>query len=109
MCTRIPLANYWLWLSTANIKQKGESFKPKYIKLLSAGGSESPAKVLAEAGIDFHQKSFWQGGFDVLSDLVSQLEKLAQTKSLIATYKRPIYNYIAEEYPCILRLKALSA
>ncbi len=57
-------------------KSEGESFKPKYLKMLSTGGSEAPAKVLADAGIDFRQRSFWQGGFDVISDLVSQLEKI---------------------------------
>ncbi|HSG42794.1 MAG TPA: M3 family oligoendopeptidase, partial [Anaerolineales bacterium] len=31
-------------------KAEGDSFKPKYLKILSAGGSEAPAKILAEAG-----------------------------------------------------------
>ncbi len=57
-------------------KSEGENFKPKYLKLLSTGGSEAPAKVLADAGIDFRLRSFWQGGFDVIGDLVSQLEKI---------------------------------
>jgi oligoendopeptidase F len=55
-------------------KREGESFKPRYIKLLSAGGSEAPMKVLEEAGIDARQASFWQGGFDVIAGLVDQLE-----------------------------------
>ncbi len=57
-------------------KAEGESFKPKYIKILSAGGSEAPAKILAEAGIDIRSPQFWQGGFDVLSRMVDELEKL---------------------------------
>jgi oligoendopeptidase F len=57
-------------------KAEGESFKPKYLKILSAGGSEAPAKVLAEAGIDIRSAKFWQGGFDVVGDLVAELEKL---------------------------------
>ena len=57
-------------------KAEGESFKPRYIKILSAGGSEAPEKVLTDAGIDFRQRSFWQGGFDVIKDLVTQLEGL---------------------------------
>jgi oligoendopeptidase F len=57
-------------------KVEGESFKPKYKKLLSAGGSDAPARVLAEAGIDIRSASFWQGGFDVISNLVDQLEAL---------------------------------
>ena len=57
-------------------KAEGESFKPKYLKILSAGGSETPEKVLAEAGVDIRSAKFWQGGFDVLEKLVSTLEKL---------------------------------
>ncbi len=57
-------------------KAEGDSFKPKYLKILSAGGSEAPAKILAEAGININDPKFWQGGFDVLDGLVSELEKL---------------------------------
>lgn len=57
-------------------KAEGDSFKPKYLKILSAGGSEAPAKVLEEAGIDIRSEKFWQGGFDVLSGMVDELEKL---------------------------------
>ncbi len=57
-------------------KAEGESFKPKYLKILSAGGSEAPAKILAEAGVDIRSAKFWQGGFDVLDKLVSALERL---------------------------------
>jgi len=59
-------------------KSEGEAFKPKYIKLLSAGGSEAPMQVLAEAGVDVSKASFWQGGFDVLSSLVNQLEEITK-------------------------------
>jgi oligoendopeptidase F len=55
---------------------EGETFKPKYFKILSAGGSESPEKILKGAGIDIRSATFWQGGFDVISSLVEQLEKL---------------------------------
>ncbi len=57
-------------------KAEGESFKPKYMKLLAAGGSEAPEKILQESGIDIRSAAFWQGGFDVLSGLVDELEKL---------------------------------
>ena len=57
-------------------KAEGDSFKPKYLKILSAGGAEAPAKILGEAGIDIRSAKFWQGGFDVLSRMVDELEKL---------------------------------
>ena len=59
-------------------KAEGDSFKPRYIKLLSAGGSEAPLQVLLDAGVDIRQASFWQGGFDVIRGLVDQLEKITK-------------------------------
>ena len=57
-------------------KAEGEAFKPRYLKILSAGGSEAPARVLAEAGIDIFSADFWQGGFDVISGLLDKLEAI---------------------------------
>jgi oligoendopeptidase F len=57
-------------------KAEGEAFKPRYLKLLSAGGSKAPENVLAEAGVDMHSAAFWQGGFDVIRGLVDQLAAL---------------------------------
>ncbi len=57
-------------------KAEGEAFKPRYLKILSAGGSEAPARVLAEAGIDIFSADFWQGGFDVISGLLDKLEDI---------------------------------
>lgn len=57
-------------------KAEGESFKPKYRKILAAGGSEAPAKILAEAGVDICSAKFWQGGFDVIKEQVEELESL---------------------------------
>jgi len=57
-------------------KAEGEAFKPRYLKILSAGGSNAPARILEEAGIDIRRAEFWQGGFDVISDLIAQLEAL---------------------------------
>ena len=58
-------------------KAEGEAFKPRYMKILSTGGSKAPAELLKEAGIDISDAAFWQGGYDVLDNLVKQLEELA--------------------------------
>jgi len=55
---------------------EGESFKPRLMKILSAGGSNAPASILDEAGIDIRKAEFWQGGYDVLSQMIDQLEAL---------------------------------
>lgn len=57
-------------------RKEGEAFKPRYLRLLAAGGSASPAQILREAGVDIHLASFWQGGFDVVAGLIEQLEAL---------------------------------
>ena len=57
-------------------KAEEESFKPRYLKLLSAGGSETPVRLLTEAGIDVYRAEFWQGGFDVIRGWIEQLEEL---------------------------------
>ena len=60
-------------------KAEGDSFIPRYLNLLATGGSKSPENILQEAGIDFRQESFWQGGFDIINELLKQLEKLPFT------------------------------
>jgi len=55
-------------------KEEGESFKPKYMRILSAGGSVAPVKLLAEVGIDVTQAEFWQSGYDIIAGMVSRLE-----------------------------------
>lgn len=55
---------------------EGQGFVPKYLRILSYGGSASPAKILGEAGIDITSSEFWQGGFNVIRDFIDQLEAL---------------------------------
>jgi oligoendopeptidase F len=57
-------------------KAEGKSFVPHYLRILSHGGSKSPKFILTEAGIDMASSAFWQGGFDVISDLIDELEDL---------------------------------
>jgi len=61
----------------SQFKQEGDAFKPRYINILSSGGSKAPVQILKEAGVDVYQAAFWQGGFDVVDGLIAQLENLA--------------------------------
>ena len=54
-------------------KIEGKSFIPRYKELLHKGGSQRPAEVLLDAGVDFTKESFWQGGFDILKGRVDRL------------------------------------
>ena len=55
-------------------REEGASFIPRYLEILAAGGSDAPADILGRAGIDIYSREFWQGGFNVIKDLVTQLE-----------------------------------
>jgi len=55
---------------------EGKSFIPKYLKILSHGGSASPENILAEAGIDMASPTFWQGGYDLIATWIDQLEEI---------------------------------
>ena len=55
---------------------EGQSFIPRYLRILAYGGSKSPAEILDEAGIDIASPDFWQGGFDVIAGMIAELEAL---------------------------------
>jgi oligoendopeptidase F len=57
-------------------RQEGESFVPRYLKILAYGGSASPEHILTEAGVDMTSPAFWQGGYDVIRGMVEQLSAL---------------------------------
>jgi oligoendopeptidase F len=57
-------------------QEEGESFKPRYMKILAAGGSIAPMDLLRNAGLDASEAAFWQGGFDVIDEMVTSLENL---------------------------------
>ncbi len=57
-------------------RQEGKSFIPRYLKILDAGGSMSPVDILDQAGVDIRPASFWQGGFDVIAEMVDKLEQI---------------------------------
>ncbi|MEW6281632.1 MAG: M3 family oligoendopeptidase, partial [Candidatus Eremiobacterota bacterium] len=50
----------------ARYKAEGAPFIQKYFELLATGGSTSPSEMLARLDIDISQRSFWQGGCDLI-------------------------------------------
>ena len=56
-------------------REQGASFVPKYEKLLAGGGSQSPQDLLKPLGVDITDKKFWQKGFDVIGEMMAELEK----------------------------------
>ena len=58
-------------------KAEGSAFVPKYLELLSAGGSASPDRLLAKLGVDVKDPGFWEQGHRLLADMVDEAEALA--------------------------------
>ena len=56
-------------------QKEGAAFVPKYLDLLSTGGSESPKTILAKVGVDMASEDFWQSGFDTIREMIHQLEQ----------------------------------
>ena len=71
--------DYKEFLNTRNelYRERGQAFVPQYLDLLAAGGSDSPAALLARLGVDIQQPSFWQRGLGVLRSLVEEAQDLA--------------------------------
>jgi oligoendopeptidase F len=59
-------------------KQDGAAFVPKYLELLSSGGSASPPELLSRLGIDINDPTFWELGLRLLGDMVAEAEQLAR-------------------------------
>jgi oligoendopeptidase F len=58
-------------------RQEGAAFVPRYLDLLSSGGSEAPHTLLARLGVDVTDTTFWELGLRLLGDMVSEAEQLA--------------------------------
>lgn len=54
-------------------QEEGEAFVPKLMEILRAGGSRTPAQLVALIGCDLEDPAFWQGGYDVLGELITEL------------------------------------
>jgi oligoendopeptidase F len=63
----------------ARYEAEGAAFVPSYLELLSAGGSERPEVLASRVGIDLTDAGFWNAGLAVISDLVDEAEKLADS------------------------------
>ncbi len=60
-------------------KQEGPTFVPRYLELLSAGGSDAPHVLLGKLGVDVNDPAFWELGLHLLDDMVSEAEELARS------------------------------
>ena len=73
-CYAYSFGNLLVYSLFQQYKQEGSPFVPKYLKMLSGGGSDSPQALLTPLGVDISSSSFWESGFNRIRDLVKELE-----------------------------------
>jgi len=57
-------------------KTGGSAFADRYLRMLEAGGSLTPHELMQKVGIDLNDSTFWQGGFQVLAQMIDEFEAL---------------------------------
>jgi oligoendopeptidase F len=58
-------------------RDEGDSFVPRYLELLSAGGSRSPEELADIVGIDLADPGFWHAGLALVEEQLTEAERLA--------------------------------
>jgi oligoendopeptidase F len=59
-------------------EQQGADFVPRYLSLLSSGGSESPEALGAMVGLDLADPAFWDGGLAIVGEQLDAAEAAAR-------------------------------
>ena len=55
-------------------RKEGASFVPKYIDLLSAGGSQTPYELVEPFGVDLNDPGFWGAGLKIIDQMLDMIE-----------------------------------
>ncbi len=58
-------------------REEGESFVPRYLDLLAAGGSLPPEELAEIVGIDLTDPGFWDRGLALIDEQLHEAEELA--------------------------------
>jgi oligoendopeptidase F len=57
--------------------EEGESFVPRYLDMLAAGGSRTPEELGAMVGIDLADPNFWDSGLKLVEEQLTAAEEAA--------------------------------
>ena len=57
-------------------EQSAAGFAERYLEMLSAGGTKHHSELLAPFGLDARDPKFWDGGLQVIANLIGELEAL---------------------------------
>jgi len=61
----------------ARYREQGDTFVPRYVEMLAAGGSLPPEELTAIVGIDLTDPGFWDGGLDIIEGHLAATEAAA--------------------------------
>jgi oligoendopeptidase F len=59
-------------------QEEGESFVPRYLELLAAGGSHPPEELGRMVGVDLADPGFWDAGLDLVEEQLAAAESAAR-------------------------------
>ena len=57
-------------------EKSASGFAERYLAMLSAGGTKHHSELLAPFGLDARDPKFWDGGLNVIANLIDELEKM---------------------------------
>ena len=78
--TRTRTASCSRCRSTAATVEEGDSFVPRYLELLAAGGSRSPEELGEIVGIDLADPGFWDAGLALVEEQLTGAEEAAAAR-----------------------------
>jgi oligoendopeptidase F len=61
-------------------RAEGGSFVPRYLELLSSGGSRSPEELGAIVGIDLADPGFWDSGLALVEEQLAEAERVVDAR-----------------------------
>jgi oligoendopeptidase F len=62
-------------------ERSAAGFAERYLAMLAAGGTKHHSELLAPFGLDARDPKFWDGGLNVVANLIGELEALDAGKS----------------------------
>jgi len=77
-CYAYSFAQIFVLTLFQKYKQDKKSFIPKYLEMLSLGGSKKPEDIAAIAGLNLRDPGFFDTGIKLLDKLVTQAEELSE-------------------------------
>jgi oligoendopeptidase F len=76
-CYAYSFGNLLVMSLYQQLEIEGSSLIPRYLKILSAGGSRKPEELLQESGINISHHEFWQQGFDLVAEKIREFREMA--------------------------------